>query len=97
MLERNFQAKLVKDIKRIFPGCIVFKNDTETNQGFPDLTILYEDKWAVLEDKANKEASHRPNQDYYIDILNNMSFARFVFPENKDEVLEELVQFFTGT
>lgn len=95
MLERNFQAKLVKELESTFPGCIVFKNDTEINQGFPDLTIMYKDKWAVLEDKADSTASHRPNQDYYVNLLNEMSFSRFIYPENKNEVMTELKEFFS--
>ncbi len=94
MLERNFQANLIKDIKERFPGCIVLKNDPNYIQGFPDLTVFYEDHWALLETKRSKGASHRPNQDYYIDRGNEMSFARFISPENKEEVLNELQQAF---
>lgn len=94
MLERNFQADLIKDLKKRFPGCIVLKNDPNYIQGFPDLTVFYEDHWALLETKRSKRASHRPNQDYYIDRGNEMSFARFICPENKEEVLNELQQTF---
>lgn len=94
MLERNFQADLIKEIKIRFPGCIVLKNDPNYIQGFPDLTVFYEDRWALLETKRSKTASHRPNQDYYIEQGNNMSFARFISPENKEEVLNELQQAF---
>lgn len=94
MLERNFQADLIKDLKKRFPGCIVLKNDPNYIQGFPDLTVFYEDHWALLETKRSKRASHRPNQDYYIDRGNEMSFARFICPENKEEVLNELQQAF---
>ena len=94
MLERNFQADLIKEIKTRFPGCIVLKNDPNYIQGFPDLTVFYEDRWALLETKRSKTASHRPNQDYYIEQGNNMSFARFISPENKEEVLNELQQAF---
>ncbi len=92
MLERDFQAKLIKEINNRFPGCIVYKNDTR--QGFPDLTILYRDRWALLECKRDGAATHQKNQDYYISIANNMSFARFIFPENREEVLNELQQAF---
>ena len=94
ILERTFQAELIKDLKKIFPGCVVAKNDCNYIQGFPDLTILYNDKWAVLECKNKSNASKRPNQDYYVDILNKMSFSRFIYPENKEEVLRELQQTF---
>ena len=94
MLESSFQRSLVKDIENKFPGSIIIKNDTSHKQGFPDLTILYKNKWAVLECKRSKTAPHQPNQDKYVDILDKMSFSRFVYPENKEEVLDELQQAF---
>lgn len=90
MLESKFQAKLIKEIKEELPGCIVMKNDCEYIQGIPDLTILHGERWASLEVKQNAKASHRPNQDYYVGKMDDMSFSRFIYPENKDEVLEEL-------
>lgn len=94
MKESRFQSKLIKKIKSTFPGCIVIKNDPDYIQGFPDLTILYEDKWAVLESKRNQNAAKQPNQPYYVDLLNDMSFSRFVYPENEEAVLNELQQTF---
>ena len=94
MLESKFQAELIKDLKSLFPGCIIMKNDCNYIQGFPDLTILYKDKWAVLECKNEENAKRRPNQEYYIGILNEMSFSRFIYPGNKEEVLYELQQAF---
>lgn len=90
MLESKFQAKLIKEIKDRFPGCEVMKNDPNYKQGFPDLTILYKDKWAVLETKRGEKAKRQPNQEYYVDKLNNMSFSRFICPANKEEILNEL-------
>ena len=84
-----------KELKDKFPGCIVMKNDAEYIQGIPDLTILHGERWASLEVKKNAKASHRPNQDYYVDKMDAMSFSRFVYPENKDEVLDELYGYFT--
>lgn len=94
MKESEFQKKLIKEIKEKFNGCVVLKNDANYIQGFPDLTIFYKDKWAVLEVKKSAIAHHQPNQDYYVGWLNEMSFSRFIFPENKDEVLNELERFF---
>lgn len=94
MLESRFQSSLIKDIKKRFPGCVVLKNDPEYIQGFPDLTIFYKDKWAALECKKDANASHQPNQDYYIQQLNEMSFASFIYPENKQEVLDDLQRTF---
>lgn len=90
MRESEFQSSLVKEIEAMFDGCIVVKNDSSYYQGIPDLLVLYKDKWAMLECKRSKNASRRPNQDYYVMMLDEMSFARFISPENKEEVLYEL-------
>ncbi len=90
MLEKTFQSDLINDIKKLFPGCIVLKNDSSYQQGIPDLTIFYKDKWATLECKKSKGSSVRPNQEYYVNQMNDMSFSRFIFPENKEEVLNDL-------
>jgi hypothetical protein len=92
--ESEFQAELITELHFLFPGCIVQKQDTQLKQGFPDLLILYKNKWALLECKKSKNAKHQPNQDYYIDIADKMSFARFIYPENKEEVLNDLQQAF---
>ena len=91
-LESGFQDKLKEELKKLFPGCMIFKMDQI--QGIPDLLILYKDKWASLENKKSLKAKHQPNQDYYVDLMNKMSFSRFICPENKDEVLEELKKIF---
>ncbi len=94
MLESNFQSKLIRELKDRFPGCIVSKNDSSYIQGIPDLLILYEDKWATLECKKDAKAKKQPNQEYYVGRMNEMSFSRFICPENKEEVLNELQQTF---
>ena len=95
MVERDFQAKLIKEIKDIFDGCIVMKNDSSYIQGIPDLLVLYKNRWASLEVKKNARASRRPNQEYYVERMDNMSFSRFICPENKDEVIHDLHLYFT--
>lgn len=90
MLESEFQSNLIKDIEDRLPGCIVLKNDAKYKRGIPDLLVLYEDRWGALECKKHEKASKRPNQDYYVHRMNKMSFARFVRPENKEEVLDEM-------
>lgn len=90
--ENAFQAKLIKEIERLLPGCMVLKNDPNYIQGVPDLTVLYKKKWAVLECKKSLKASYRPNQEFYISKMNNMSFAASICPENKEEVLDALQQ-----
>ena len=94
MLENKFQSQLIKELKKIFPGCIVMKNDSSYIQGIPDLLISYKNKWASLEVKKSANASKRPNQQYYVDMMNKMSFARFISPENKKEALDELRKIF---
>ena len=88
--ERDFQSKLIKDLKVIFPGCMVMKLDPDYIQGIPDILVLYKNKWAVLEVKRSKNAKRQPNQNYYVETMDDMSFSRFIYPENKDEVLSEL-------
>ena len=89
--ESVFQKRLIDEMKERFPGCVVMKNDANYIQGIPDLTVLYNDRWAALECKRSAKESHQPNQDHYVDKLNQMSFSRFIFPENKEEVLNEMV------
>lgn len=93
-LERDFQSSLIQDLKRMFPGCIVMKNDSSYIQGIPDLLILYKNKWASLEVKKNSRAKRQPNQEYYVGQMNEMSFSRFIYPENKEEILNELYETF---
>ena len=94
MLESQFQAKLIKELKKLFPGCIVMKSDSGYLQGIPDLLILYGKKWATLECKQKAGAKKQPNQEYYVGKMNEMSFSRFICPENKEEVLHDLQQSF---
>ena len=94
MRESKFQADLKKELKRLFPGCIVTKLDSSDIQGIPDLLVLYKDKWATLENKKSENAPKRPNQEYYVNKMNEMSFSRFIYPENKEVVLNELQQAF---
>lgn len=89
-LENQFQSKLKKTLKEMFPGCMVFKMDTRDNPGVPDLLILYKDKWATLECKRGGNATKQPRQPYYVDKMNQMSFSAFIFPENQKEVLDDL-------
>lgn len=94
MLENAFQSKLIKDLKKRFPGCIVLKSDSGYLQGIPDLLILYKDKWASLECKQSEQSKKQPNQEYYVGKMDEMSFSRFIFPENKEAVLDDLQQTF---
>ena len=94
MKESSFQSNLIKEIKDMFPGCIVTKNDSGYMQGIPDILILYKNKWATLECKKSLNANKQPNQEYYVERMNEMSFSRFICPDNKEEVLNDLQQAF---
>lgn len=90
MLERDYQSRLIKKLKLIFPGCIILKNDTDYQQGIPDLLILWRNKWAMLEVKGVIDAPEQPNQQYWVEELNNMSFAAFISPETEEDVIYDL-------
>lgn len=91
-LESGFQDRLRDELKKLFPGCLIFK--MEQIQGIPDLLVLYKNKWASLECKKSARAKRQPNQEYYVGLMDKMSFSRFICPENKEEVLNELQQAF---
>ena len=93
-LESKFQKELTDKIKQQYPGCLVMKNDSGYIQGIPDWTILYKNKWAMLEAKKSKNANVQPNQEYYVERVNSMAFARIVYPENEEQVLTELHDYF---
>ena len=94
MLENKFQSKLIKELKKEFPGCMVLKNDPTYLQGVPDLLVLYKNKWCALEVKRSATAKYQPNQDYYVDKMNEMSHSAFIYPENKDQVMNDLRRIF---
>ena len=91
-LESGFQDRLRDELEDLFPGCMIFKMDQL--QGIPDLLILYRNMWASLECKKSERASRQPNQEYYVALMDEMSFSSFIYPENKDEVLDALYSYF---
>lgn len=90
MLESKFQTSLIKEVKSRYPGAICIKNDANYLQGVPDWTIFFNDRYALLEVKKSENEEPRPNQPYYVELFGEMSFAAFVYPENKDEILNRL-------
>lgn len=90
MRESVYQNKVIKKIRKLLPGCVILKNDPEYIQGIPDLLVLYSDRWAMLEVKGSAHAPQQPNQGYYVDLFDEMSFSAFIFPENEEEVLDDL-------
>lgn len=95
-LESPFQQELGRDLRTMFPGCVVLKNDPTYLQGVPDLMVIWGNRYAFLECKKAAHAAHQPNQDYYVELFNEWSFAAFIYPENKEEVLNELQQAFSS-
>lgn len=93
--ESDFQSDLIKQIKKELPGSLVLKNDSGYLQGIPDLVVMHGEKYALLEVKKSKDEPHQPNQDYYIDKAQKESFGEFIFPENKQQVLSEMYEYFT--
>lgn len=96
MHERDYQSVLIQHLRQQYPGCLILKNDSSYMQGIPDLLILFNDRWAMLEVKRSETSSHTPNQDYYIEMLDSMSFAAFIYPENENEVLNALQHAFSA-
>jgi hypothetical protein len=94
MNENRYQAQLIRKLRKMFPGCLVLKTDSLYIQGIPDLIILWKEYWASLEIKASGSARSQPNQEHYIQRLNEMSFAAYIHPENEMEVLSALQQAF---
>lgn len=91
----GFKAWLIKELEHRFPGCIIIPMDPNTTfQGISDLLMLHGSGWAMLEVKAHKNAKRQPNQPYYVDLFDSMSFGAFVYPENAEDVLDALQQAF---
>jgi hypothetical protein len=90
MNEMQYRMRLIMKLREIFPGCIILKNDPAFMQGVPDIIILFSNMWAMLEIKISPRAHKQPNQEHYINILDSMSFASFVYPQNEEEVLYDL-------
>lgn len=93
-LESKFKSELIAQIKLQYPGAIILKTDANQLQGILDNIILFKDKWAAFEAKRSQFSPHRPNQDYYAELMNEMSYASFVYPENKEVFLNELHETF---
>jgi hypothetical protein len=92
--ENAFQSSLIRTIKNLLPGCIVLKLDPNYIQGIPDLLILHGITWAALEVKKSERASRRPNQEFYVNKMSKMSYSAFVYPENVQQVLSDIVGWF---
>ena len=90
MRESMFQKKVIDAVLSMFPDGVVLKNDPNYKQGIPDLIFLIGSSWLALECKRDRFSKVQPNQEYYIEKFNGMSYAAFVYPENLSEVLNEI-------
>jgi len=90
MNESAYQRKLIMKLNKLFPGCMILKNDPSYMQGVPDIIILFNDRWAMLEIKISPDASSQANQQHYIERLDRMSYAAFINPENEEDVFYDL-------
>lgn len=93
-LENAYKPDLMKRIASMFPGCIILQIDSSVHPGMPDRLILIEDWWAALEVKKSAKEVPRPNQPYYVALMDKLSFAAFIYPENEEEVLDALQRSF---
>ena len=92
MTETVSQQSIIDHLKRRFTGIIILKTDPKYLQGVPDLLILWNNKWAALEVKKSKNEHHQPKQEYYVSKLKKMSYASFIYPENREDVYNDLEQ-----
>lgn len=92
--EKIFERHLIEELEELFPGAFVLKMFPGYIQGFPDRLIIYNDRWAAFEVKRTMHSRHQPNQAHYINLLDTMSYASFVYPENKEVFLHEIQRAF---
>lgn len=91
-LESKFQKEFTDALEEKFPGCLIIKGNSSYRQGLPDWLMLHQDNWAAFEIKRNKNAKRSDSQSYYVNKMNDMSYASFVDPENYREVISEVQQ-----
>lgn len=97
MNESAFTRRVLSRIEDMFPGCQIIRGDASIQQGIPDYFILWGPCWASLEFKKSPKAGRQPNQEYFVRLLNEMSFAAFIDPESEEEVLHALEQAFENS
>jgi hypothetical protein len=88
--EGPYKTRLKHRIEGELPGSVIVKLDAADLQGIPDLLVLFGERWGSLEVKFSLRARIQPNQPYWVERLNAMSFAAFICPETEEEVLHEL-------
>ena len=93
--ESSFQREVIEKLEAQFPGCVVLKNDPNYIQGIPDLSVFHGLRWGVLECKKSDRERYEPNQEYYLDLFNRMSFGAMICPENEEEIFDALQRSFS--
>lgn len=90
MLEKDFQAKIIKYLKS--KGCFVWKTqqNATTQAGVADIFFCLEGFYGFIEVKKSKTAKLRPGQKEFIEKMNNWSYGKIIYPENWDEAKKEL-------
>ncbi len=97
MLESEFKKRTIQRIKDRLPSLdLDFINTKPFNRSMPDTFVIGPWCWAALEFKRSEDADQQANQDYHIERLNRKGYARFVFPENVEEVLDDLEAVFSS-
>lgn len=101
MLESEYQEQFLDKVRALLPKsknreCKITKNDPGYIQGIPDWSIYYGKLYVILEIKRTKNAHRQPNQAYYVNLFSRMAYSSFVYPENEQQVLMELFEYFKG-
>lgn len=88
--ESDFQKEVAGWLRK--QGCRVIKQDPAIGKqkGIPDLLLLKEGWWGMLEIKAAKNSSHQPGQDDWVAWADDNSYGKFVYPGNWEQIKEEL-------
>lgn len=95
MLESKFKEKFFEEFKAKVPQTGILYKASFSKRSYPDVVLLGPNgRWAVLEFKRAEKAARRIHQALHIEILSEMGYARFVSPENSEEVIRELEAYF---
>lgn len=89
-MEKKTQQRLIKHLKR--RGCFVMAITVVPGipTGTPDVFFCKEGFYGFAEVKSSRTAKYRPLQKEQLKKLNDWSWAKAVYPENYDEIKEEL-------
>ena len=90
-MESKLQAKGIKFLKS--QGCWVMK--TRPGMGTPtatlDVVFFKEGFYGWWEFKASEDSPYRPGQKEMLEKFSDWSYAKAVYPENYDTIVEELL------